>query len=75
MRWRFGKKSPESVPPASPADPASMPAYVQEFEAALERTERLGLGASPVRLVDIRVLDHVIVAGGETVSLAEKGVL
>ncbi len=52
-----------------------MPAYVQEFEAALERTERLGLGASPVRLVDIRVLDHVIVAGGETVSLAEKGVL
>ena len=28
-----------------------------------------------LQLVDIRVLDHVIVAGGETVSLAEKGVL
>jgi DNA repair protein RadC len=26
-------------------------------------------------LVDIRVLDHVIVAGGETVSLAERGLL
>ena len=26
-------------------------------------------------LVDIRVLDHIIVAGGETVSLAERGVL
>jgi hypothetical protein len=28
-----------------------MPAYVQEFEAALQRTERLGLDASPVRVV------------------------
>jgi DNA repair protein RadC len=26
-------------------------------------------------LVDIRVLDHVIVAGGETISVAEKGLL
>lgn len=26
-------------------------------------------------LVDIRVLDHIIVAGGETVSLAERGLL
>jgi hypothetical protein len=25
--------------------------YVQEFDAAWERTERLGLGAAPVRLV------------------------
>lgn len=28
-----------------------------------------------LQLVDIRVLDHLIVAGGETVSLAEKGML
>jgi hypothetical protein len=28
-----------------------MPPYVQEFEAALQRTERLGLDASPVRVV------------------------
>ena len=28
-----------------------------------------------LQLVDIRVLDHLIVAGGETVSLAEKGFL
>ena len=26
-------------------------------------------------LVDIRILDHVIVAGGETVSFAERGLL
>ena len=26
-------------------------------------------------LVDIRVLDHIIVAGGDTVSFAERGVL
>ena len=26
-------------------------------------------------LVDIRVIDHIIVAGGETVSLAERGIL
>jgi DNA repair protein RadC len=26
-------------------------------------------------LVDIRVLDHIIVAGGDTVSMAEKGLL
>jgi len=26
-------------------------------------------------LVDIAVLDHVIVAGGETVSFAERGML
>jgi DNA repair protein RadC len=26
-------------------------------------------------LVDIRVIDHVIIAGGETVSLAERGLL
>jgi hypothetical protein len=30
---------------------SQLPAYVQEFEAALERTERLGLDACPVRLV------------------------
>jgi len=51
FEWLFGKKSPASGPIVSPANLASMPAYVQEFEAALERTERLGLGASPVRLV------------------------
>ena len=26
-------------------------------------------------LVDIRVLDHIIVAGGDTISLAERGLL
>jgi DNA repair protein RadC len=26
-------------------------------------------------LVDIRVIDHVIIGGGETVSLAERGML
>lgn len=26
-------------------------------------------------LVDIRILDHVIVAGGDTVSFAERGIL
>jgi DNA repair protein RadC len=28
-----------------------------------------------LRLVDIRVLDHLIVAGGEVVSFAERGLL
>ena len=51
FEWLFGKKSPAAGPTASPVDLASMPAYVQEFEAALDRTERLGLGAPPVRLV------------------------
>jgi hypothetical protein len=51
FEWLFGKKSPADGPTASSVDLASMPAYVQEFEAAVERTERLGLGASPVRLV------------------------
>ena len=31
--------------------------------------------AKPLQLVDIRVLDHIIVAGGETISFAEKGLL
>ena len=35
-----------------------MPPYVQEFKEALERAERLGLGAAPVRLV-VRVVDAV----------------
>jgi DNA repair protein RadC len=26
-------------------------------------------------LVDIRILDHIIVAGGDTISFAERGVL
>jgi DNA repair protein RadC len=26
-------------------------------------------------LVDIRILDHIIVAGGETLSLAERGLI
>jgi DNA repair protein RadC len=30
---------------------------------------------SQLQLVDIRVLDHLIVAGGETLSFAEKGLL
>jgi hypothetical protein len=38
-------------PTVPPVDLTSMPTYVQEFEAALERTERLQLGAAPVRLV------------------------
>ena len=28
-----------------------------------------------LELVDIRVLDHIIVAGGETVSFCERGLL
>jgi len=51
FEWFLGKKSQASGPRASPVDLASMPAYVQEFEAALERTERLGLGAPAVRAV------------------------
>ena len=51
FEWLSRKKARASGPVAPPADLASMPAYVQEFEAALDRTERLGLGASPVRLV------------------------
>ena len=48
--WLLGKKSQGSST-AAPAALASMPAYALEFEAALDRTERLGLGAAPVRLV------------------------
>jgi DNA repair protein RadC len=29
----------------------------------------------PLGLVDIRILDHIIVAGGDTVSFAKKGLL
>jgi DNA repair protein RadC len=32
-------------------------------------------GAITKRLVDIRVLDHIIIAGGDSVSLAERGLL
>jgi hypothetical protein len=51
FEWLLGKKLRAFGPTASPVDLASMPAYVQEFEAALERTERLGLGAPAVRVV------------------------
>jgi len=48
--WLRAKKA-QNPEPGAPADTASVSPYVQEFEAALERTERLGLGAAPVRLV------------------------
>jgi hypothetical protein len=50
FEWLIGKKSRASAPTASPADLASMPAYVQEFETAWERTGRLGLSLPSVRL-------------------------
>jgi hypothetical protein len=46
-----------------------MPPYVQEFKEALERAERLGLGAAPVRLV-VRVVDAV---ASEVRQLAKTG--
>ena len=49
------------------------PSGVAEPSHADEQiTQRL---KAALALVDIRVLDHLIVAGGETVSLAERGVL
>jgi len=51
FEWFLGKKSQASGPTASSVDLGSMSAYVQEFEAAMERTERLGLGAPAVRVV------------------------
>jgi hypothetical protein len=50
FEWLFGKKLRASGPTASPVELASMPAYVQEFEAAWERTGRLGLSLPSVRL-------------------------
>jgi hypothetical protein len=51
FEWFLGKKSQTSGPTASAVDLASIPAYVQEFETAMERTERLGIGAPAVRVV------------------------
>ncbi len=49
------------------------PSGVAEPSTADEMiTQRLKAGLA---LVDIRVLDHLIVAGGDCVSLAERGVL
>ena len=50
FEWLLGKKSRASRPTVSLVDLASMPAYVQEFEAAWERTGRLGLSLPSVRL-------------------------
>ncbi|HXQ31915.1 MAG TPA: DNA repair protein RadC [Steroidobacteraceae bacterium] len=41
-----------------------------QADAAITRRLREALA-----LVDIRVIDHIIIAGGETVSLAERGLL
>jgi DNA repair protein RadC len=49
------------------------PSGVAEASMADEQiTKRL---VQALALVDIRVLDHIIVAGGDTVSLAERGLL
>jgi DNA repair protein RadC len=39
----------------------------------LRRT--LGRGRDALALVDIRLLDHIIIAGGEAMSFAERGLL
>jgi DNA repair protein RadC len=49
--------------PSGVADPS---------QADLEITKRL---KKALDLVDIRVLDHLIIAGGDTVSFAERGIL
>jgi DNA repair protein RadC len=35
----------------------------------------LSVSKTPLGLVDIRILDHIIVAGSDTISFAESGLL
>jgi hypothetical protein len=85
-RRRIGRRLPllRIGPPArsgegsSPAqrrrrNPGAQPSGIAEPSQADELiTRRL---REALALVDIRVLDHLIVAGGETTSVAERGLL
>jgi DNA repair protein RadC len=45
---------------------------VEPSQADIEMTKRL---KNALELLDVKVLDHIIIAGGETASFAERGLL